>query len=588
MQGGSSRRGAPRRPHRPAVNAPATTPSAAELATAEQASVFRGLLGLSMLMISTTDVDDILRGALTAVRSFGGCQPQGVYFGGQWREVGDVGVPPDSGSLAGQLHAAGPGGGRVQVPGSAWSWGYPVAGLSGLLGYVVVGGAGEPSAHQRFLLGVLLRNAGAAVENAQLRAKLTASAAELQATNEGLQHAVAEAESAMAALRRSLSIHDRLTRAASTSDGQAGIALALHELTGHRVAIEDRHGNLMAWAGPGRPDPYPKEPAATRERMLRRVQRERGILARRDRLVAVTRPDQATLGVIALIRPTSAATDTDRVALEHACTVLALDLIRQRSVAETELRLHRDLAEDLLSGTDLDSVRVRAWALGYDLTQPHRVIIVRGSSSRRADHGALFRAVQQAARAGRLGSLVIARSGGLVLLARADSDLQQFWRAIMADLGAGGSCRIGAGGASTEPSSFANSHREAQFALQLQAATHSPSQVTVFDELGIYRLLAGSADTGSVDRFIRDWLGPLLDYDKAKGSELVRTLSAYLECGGNYDATARRMSLHRSTLRYRLKRIRTVSGHELSDPDIRFNLQLATRAWATVAAMSQR
>jgi hypothetical protein len=569
------------------VNTPATTPSAAELGTAEQVSVFRGLLGLSMLMISTTDVDDILRGALTAVRSFGGCRPQGVYFGGQWREVGNVGVPPDSGSLADQLHAAGPGGSRVQVPGSAWSWGYPVTGLSGLLGYVVVGGAGEPSAHQRFLLGVLLRNAGAAVENAQLRVKLTASAAELQATNAGLEHAVAEAESAMAALRRSLSIHDRLTRAASTGDGQAGIALALHELTGHRVAIEDRHGNLMAWAGPGRPDPYPKELAATRERMLRRVQRE-GILARRDRLVAVARPDQATLGVIALIRSASAASGTDRVALEHARTALTLDLIRQRSVAETELRLHRGLAEDLLSGTDLDSVRVRAWALGYDLTQPHRVIIVRGSGSRRDDHSALFRAVQQAARAGRLGSLVVARSGGVVLLARADSDLQQFWRVIMTDLGADGICRIGAGGASTEPSSFASSHREAQFALQLQTATHSPSQVTAFDELGIYRLLAGSADIGSVDRFIRDWLGPLLDYDKAKSSELVRTLSAYLECGGNYDAAARRMSLHRSTLRYRLQRIRTVSGHELSDPDIRFNLQLATRAWATVAGMSQR
>jgi DNA-binding PucR family transcriptional regulator len=150
----------------------------------------------------------------------------------------------------------------------------------------------------------------------------------------------------------------------------------------------------------------------------------------------------------------------------------------------------------------------------------------------------------------------------------------------------GGICRIGVGGASTEPSSFARSHREAQFALQLQAATHSPGQVTAFDELGVYRLLSGGADVDSIDWFIRDWLGPLLDYDKAKNSELVRTLSAYLECGGNYDATARRMSLHRSTLRYRLQRIRTVSGRELSDPDTRFNLQLATRAWATVAALS--
>jgi DNA-binding PucR family transcriptional regulator len=72
------------------------------------------------------------------------------------------------------------------------------------------------------------------------------------------------------------------------------------------------------------------------------------------------------------------------------------------------------------------------------------------------------------------------------------------------------------------------------------------------------------------------------------GAQLAETPSCYLECGGNYDLTAATLSLHRSTLRYRLQRIREVSAHDLNDPDIRFNLQLATRAWKTVHAMHQR
>jgi DNA-binding PucR family transcriptional regulator len=32
-------------------------------------------------------------------------------------------------------------------------------------------------------------------------------------------------------------------------------------------------------------------------------------------------------------------------------------------------------------------------------------------------------------------------------------------------------------------------------------------------------------------------------------------------------------------LKYRLGRIREISGHDLNDPDTAFNLQLATRAW---------
>jgi hypothetical protein len=39
------------------------------------------------------------------------------------------------------------------------------------------------------------------------------------------------------------------------------------------------------------------------------------------------------------------------------------------------------------------------------------------------------------------------------------------------------------------------------------------------------------------------------------------------------------------TLKYRLQRIREISGLDLSDPDTRFNFQLATRAWQTLAAL---
>jgi DNA-binding PucR family transcriptional regulator len=286
------------------------------------------------------------------------------------------------------------------------------------------------------------------------------------------------------------------------------------------------------------------------------------------------------------MRPASAERDGDRVALEHAATALALELVRQRSVAETELRLRRDLTEDLLAGADLESVRVRAWALGFDLTQPRRVIFVAGTS-RRADPDTLLHAVQRAARAGGLGSLVVARSGGVAVLAAADSDLRQLHGAVLAELGAGGTCRIGVGGASAGPGEFVRSHRQAQLALRLQLVTRRPAQLSVFDDLGVYRLLAELPDVGSVEDFVRQWLGALLDYDLARGTDLVETLSAYLECGGSYDAAAEQLSLHRSTLRYRLQRIRVVSGHDLSAPDTRFNLQFATRAWSTIHAMSE-
>lgn len=71
----------------------------------------------------------------------------------------------------------------------------------------------------------------------------------------------------------------------------------------------------------------------------------------------------------------------------------------------------------------------------------------------------------------------------------------------------------------------------------------------------------------------------LLDYDVAKNSDLVVTLSEHLENGGNHKGSARALHIHRSTLRYRLTRIGEITGRDLHDVDVRFNLHVATRAW---------
>ena len=132
---------------------------------------------------------------------------------------------------------------------------------------------------------------------------------------------------------------------------------------------------------------------------------------------------------------------------------------------------------------------------------------------------------------------------------------------------------------------YPRSYREASVALRIQKAVRSRELVTLFEQLGVYQVLGTAKDTAAMERFARQWLGALLDYDAIHGTELVGTLSEYLDLGGNYDASARAMSVHRSTLKYRLKRIREVSGHDLAIPDTQFNLQLATRAWRTLEAL---
>jgi sugar diacid utilization regulator len=389
----------------------------------------------------------------------------------------------------------------------------------------------------------------------------------------------------MAALQRSFDIHSRLTDVATAGEGRDGIARALYELTGHAVAVEDRYGNLAAWAGQDRPAPYPKDVPMVRDRLLRKAFAAGRPIRHKGRLVAVARVGDEVRGVIAIIDPRSEAGEADEVALEHAATVLAVELSHRRTLVEVELRLRRDLVEELLSGADADSAIDWATALDYDLGRPHRVIVVEdGGTGREPD--SLFHAVRRAARDLGVGSLLVARGGAIVLLAHDEPDWSRFHDVITAEHG-NRSCRVGIGERCDRPEDFPRSFREAQLALQLQRSVAGSQRATVFDELGVYRMLAALPDSGEVEAFVRRWLGPLIDYDASRGSHLVETLSGYLESGGNYDAAAKRLALHRSTLRYRLQRLRELSGHDLSDPDTRFNLQLATRAVRTIDAVRE-
>jgi DNA-binding PucR family transcriptional regulator len=258
-----------------------------------------------------------------------------------------------------------------------------------------------------------------------------------------------------------------------------------------------------------------------------------------------------------------------------------MELAHLRALAETELRLRRDLVDDLLTGTDDESARSRAAALGHDLTGPHHVLLVDWAQTR---EDALVQAVEQAAtRVLGAPPLLARRRAGLVAIvarpaAWADRHRWEVLRDELTRRLRGYSGSIGVGGAFTAPSEASRSFDEAERALRIRQGSASSAGVTVHDELGIYRLLA-AGDQAETEQFVREWLGSLLDYDAAHRTGLVATLWQYYECGGNYDQTAEALFICRSTVRYRLRRIRQLTGLDLGDVDSRLNLHVATRAW---------
>ena len=290
------------------------------------------------------------------------------------------------------------------------------------------------------------------------------------------------------------------------------------------------------------------------------------------------------MGAIVLADPGDSAGEAERMTVEYAAAVLAMEATRVQSMRESHARACSNLVLDLVAGQAGPAVLGRAQALSYDLGLPHRVVAVESDRGGADQIDVFFHAVTRAAAATRVGSVAAARTTDVILLADTDAPWERFHAGVVAELH-GSCCSIGVGGRCEGVAEFPRSYRESQLALRIQQAVGGGERVTVFDDLGVYQVLATETDTSAMESFVRDWLGALLDYDAVHGAQLVTTLSEYLDSGGSYDTSATALSVHRSTLKYRLRRIREVSGYDLGVPDTQFNLQLATRAWRTLQAL---
>lgn len=537
----------------------------------DQLTKLQGLVGLSMVMTERADPSQIAKLAASVVSSLAPVRCDGVFVAKRgWLEAAGPCLRREvRGAVEKQLRGLPGRWGSVQIADEPWAWALPMRSFEGALGHLVVAGERPVQESEQLLLRLLAQQLGIAIANADSHARERAIAGELGMVNLRLE--------------RSLAIHNRLTQAEVEGRGMGGIAEIVHELSGYPVVIEDSRGQRLASAGLGPANP--EEQVSDWGPDLGELVRNHPAPVRLgDRLAAACGTFGETFAVLALLDPSGRAGEEERMALEHGATVLALELSRLQSVLEAESRLGGDLLEEMLLGTDDERARMRTQILGYDLGLQQRVGVVDYPKSVSKDEA--FHAVRRAAQSLGARPLIGSRRDTVVVLTDASLSWQSLRVEIDAELGREG-CRIGVGGGCNQAADVPRSYREAQLALQLIASGPPGSSVVSFDDLGVFEMLADVKDPDTIHRFVRRWLGALLDYDEIRGAELVLTLSAYLEGGQNYGHAAHTLGVHRNTLRYRLRRVTEISGHDLGDPDVQFNLQLASRAWRTVAGIQR-
>ena len=280
-----------------------------------------------------------------------------------------------------------------------------------------------------------------------------------------------------------------------------------------------------------------------------------------------------------------------RAGVRLAALIVAAELERVRAPAVASAQATAAFVSALLAGelAGAGGAAEAAAEVGLELGAGASVLVVRARSHAPVDDGWRARVqavVERGSRAVANGAVaapsgrhdvpgaeivVVVPGGEEAVAARAaEAVMRELQSALPGHTFALGRSRMAAAG------DLERAAREAILAANV-AEGDAEQPVLAFDETGAYRLLL-SQEPGELQRFYGETIEPLSAYDEQYETELVATVEAFLDADGNVAATSQRLFTHRHTVRYRLDRVRELTGHDVGSSDGREKLSLGLKA----------
>lgn len=297
-------------------------------------------------------------------------------------------------------------------------------------------------------------------------------------------------------------------------------------------------------------------------------------------------------GWVVILAPTATPGGHDlaryEVLTDQATAIIGSEMLRQRSVDEAEERARGDFVQALVHGSFSSEHDMRARAEHHDIELDARfgVFVAPGVLPRRVDNPTanMVRLARYAAGVAPHRSVhaYVTVIGDVLVVVRTlrsqdgaamRAEMTEFAQAMSLELERRRGLRapVAYGRPACGAGEVRESYREARVALGI-ARRLNRTGATSYQELRGFTVLAQVAETEQSRNLVRDTLGPL-----RSGPDLLETLSAYLAEGGNVNATARVLNVHRNTMLGKLDRISRLLGMDIRIPENQFTVWLAIR-----------
>lgn len=377
--------------------------------------------------------------------------------------------------------------------------------------------------------------------------------------------------------------------------GIDGLAALVFETLGADVFVIDRFGNPLAEYGNDRSLSLKEREIIAQVMKSRKGLINEAVELDRRRITAIPIDSGDTrLGYLCCGKDISTLDTIAKDLLSQASLHMTLELVKDRVRLESHTRLFGDFVAALGSEHgDAGDLERAATAVGLSLQRPIRVFRGRLDHKGKIDDLLLFSRHLHRLLGQPFQENVIVPAGDrdlLILVQWPDSDLEatSFTSELRRGLDRvrrmmGSTSRpapieltTGMGALAVGPAELRQSEKEARQSLEVAEVMGISDTDVDLQSLGAYSLLTTMADS-QTQTFADRYVGPIRNYDRKHGSELEVTIAAYIDNGGSINATATKLHIHASTLKYRLKRVQELTGMSLSNPENYLCFSLACR-----------
>jgi PucR family transcriptional regulator, purine catabolism regulatory protein len=282
----------------------------------------------------------------------------------------------------------------------------------------------------------------------------------------------------------------------------------------------------------------------------------------------------------------------DASLLRLVTTLIASEVERvrapERASEEAATTFQRAVLAGQIDGRE--EAIARGKELGADLGAGASVVVIRAHPRSPTEEDWRRRMLALVARGARsiapgsIAAPTTEEAGGEIAVLLPDGDGETGRRAVSAILRElesglpGFAFAIGRSRRTEDPLELHRARNEALLAANVVEG--EPERVELgYEETGTYQLLLPHMnDPIELRRFYDETVRPLVAYDEQYETDLLGTLSTFLECDANVNATASRLITHRHTVRYRFERVRELTGLDVSSTDGREKLSLGLKA----------